>query len=64
MQLLGTRRNPKLLDGIQTASIGPVTSDTLRELGLPVDIAAREFTIPGLVTAIVDVVTSGRPANA
>ena len=38
---------------IRTASIGPVTSSTLRELGLPVDIQAREFTIPGLVTAIV-----------
>jgi uroporphyrinogen-III synthase len=35
------------------ASIGPVTSATLRELGLPVDIAAKEFTIPGLVAAIV-----------
>jgi uroporphyrinogen-III synthase len=39
-------------DGILMASIGPVTSATLRELGLPVDIAAREFTIPGLVQAI------------
>jgi uroporphyrinogen-III synthase len=35
------------------ASIGPVTSSTLQELGLPVDIQARKFTIPGLVTAIV-----------
>jgi uroporphyrinogen-III synthase len=35
------------------ASIGPVTSSTLRELGLPVDIEADEFTIPGLVAAIV-----------
>jgi uroporphyrinogen-III synthase len=43
---------------VQTASIGPVTSATLRELGLSVDIAAREFTIPGLVAAIVDVVAS------
>ncbi|SPF48271.1 Uroporphyrinogen-III synthase [Candidatus Sulfotelmatobacter kueseliae] len=40
------------LDGILTASIGPVTSSTLRELGLPVDIEAKEFTIPGLVDAI------------
>src|SRR5215831_12407382 len=64
VQLLGTRGKSKLLDGIQTASIGPVTSATLRELGLPVDIAAREFTIPGLVTAIVDVITSLRLANA
>jgi len=38
---------------IQFASIGPVTSATLRELGLGVDIAAKEFTIPGLVAAIV-----------
>src|ERR1700683_2530081 len=41
------------LDGIQLASIGPVTSSTLRELGLRADISARKFTIPGLVEAIV-----------
>jgi uroporphyrinogen-III synthase len=41
------------LDGIQMASIGPDTSSTLREYGLAVDIVAREFTIPGLVAAIV-----------
>ncbi|HZW92671.1 MAG TPA: uroporphyrinogen-III synthase [Candidatus Eremiobacteraceae bacterium] len=41
------------LQGILVASIGPVTSSTLRELGLRVDIAAKEFTIPGLVEAIV-----------
>ena len=41
------------LDGIQFASIGPVTSSTLRELGLRVDIEAEEYTIPGLVLAIV-----------
>jgi uroporphyrinogen-III synthase len=40
------------LDGILMASIGPVTSSTLRELGLPVDIEAKVFTIPGLVEAI------------
>ena len=38
---------------IRMASIGPVTSATLRECGLQVDIAAKEFTIPGLVDAIV-----------
>jgi uroporphyrinogen-III synthase len=44
---------PPLLEGVKLASIGPVTSDTLRELGLPVDIEARKFTMPGLVEAIV-----------
>jgi len=38
---------------IRMASIGPVTSATLRQCGLKVDIAAQEFTIPGLVSAIV-----------
>jgi uroporphyrinogen-III synthase len=54
-QLLGRRLNPKssALRGVRTSSIGPVTSATLRELGFSVDIAAREFTIPGLVNAIV-----------
>jgi uroporphyrinogen-III synthase len=35
------------------ACIGPVTGQTARELGLPVDIEASEFTIDGLVKAIV-----------
>ena len=39
-------------DDLRFASIGPVTSSTLRELGLPVDIEAREYTIPGLIKAI------------
>jgi uroporphyrinogen-III synthase len=41
------------LDGIQFASIGPITSATLRELGLPVHVEALKYTIPGLVEAIV-----------
>jgi uroporphyrinogen-III synthase len=52
--LLGPRRvgTTPAFAGIRFASIGPVTSSTLRELGLRVDIQAREFTIPGLVKAI------------
>jgi uroporphyrinogen-III synthase len=52
VELLGSRARHKGLDGVLMASIGPVTSATLREVGLSVDIAAREFTIPGLVRAI------------
>jgi uroporphyrinogen-III synthase len=48
--LLGSREAS--LEGIRLASIGPVTSSTLRDLGLRVDVAAKEFTIPGLVGAI------------
>jgi uroporphyrinogen III methyltransferase/synthase len=35
-----------------SASIGPITSGTLRELGMKVDVEAAEYTIPGLVAAI------------
>ncbi len=53
----GQIETAKLLPrGMQFASIGPVTSATLRELGLPVHIEARDFTIPGLVRAIVTAV--------
>lgn len=37
---------------VRLASIGPVTSSTLREFGLPVDVEAAEYTIPGLIKAI------------
>lgn len=52
--LLGGRGRPPhtSLEGIQFASIGPITSATLREFGLPVHIEAREYTIPGLACAI------------
>jgi uroporphyrinogen-III synthase len=41
-----------LLDGIWMASIGPVTSATLRDFGMRADIQAGQYTIPGLVAAI------------
>ncbi|MBO0791835.1 MAG: uroporphyrinogen-III synthase, partial [Ktedonobacteraceae bacterium] len=37
---------------LKIACIGPITSQTARDLGLRVDIEAREFTIEGLVRAI------------
>ena len=58
-ELLGAKRAG--LDGVLTSSIGPVTSATLRELGFKVDIAAKEFTIPGLVAAIVDEFVARKP---
>lgn len=49
-----TGQPPLSLDGIYFASIGPVTSATLREFGLPVQIQAKEYTVEGLTRAIVD----------
>ena len=40
------------LSGATLCSIGPATSDTLRELGLPVAVEASEHTAAGLVAAI------------
>ena len=48
--LLGSSK--ATIQDVRLASIGPVTSSTLRELGLRVDVEAKEFTIPGLVAAI------------
>jgi uroporphyrinogen-III synthase len=52
--LLGANVSPKeQLQGIAVASIGPVTSATLIEVGLGVNIEAKDYTIPGLIDAIV-----------
>ncbi len=56
----GSRSNRNLLAGIQLASIGPVTSATMRQLGLPVHIQASQYTIPGLVQAIVSACRDSR----
>jgi uroporphyrinogen-III synthase len=50
VSLLGSSKAS--IETVRFASIGPVTSSTLRELGLRVDVEATEFTIPGLVKAI------------
>lgn len=49
---LAGRIPPSVRKGITLASIGPVTSATLAELHLGADIEAKEYTIPGLIQAI------------
>jgi uroporphyrinogen-III synthase len=52
--LLGIRSgHSQLVEGVLNASIGPVTSDTLRHFQLSVDVQAAEYTIPGLIAAMV-----------
>ena len=66
VELLGGRSRPphtnnnSLLDGVRLASIGPITSATLREFGLPVHVEAEEYTIAGLVRAILADQKQGR----
>lgn len=51
--LLGIRSGKsKLVAGVLNASIGPVTSATLRQFELSVDVQATEYTIPGLISAL------------
>ncbi len=45
---------PRALAGATVACIGPITANTARELGLAVDVVADEYTIDGLVEAILD----------
>jgi uroporphyrinogen-III synthase len=56
IELLGGRDQlphiTTLLEEVRLASIGPITSATLREFGLPVHVEAEEYTIAGLTRAI------------
>ena len=47
--------------GLRHASIGPVTSQTMKSLGMTVDVEARVHDIPGLVTAITGFYAKLRP---
>ncbi|MEO8351927.1 MAG: uroporphyrinogen-III C-methyltransferase [Chthoniobacteraceae bacterium] len=49
---------------LQTASIGPITSQTMRDLGLSVDVEARSYDIPGLVQAILGFYTGRKKRSA
>jgi uroporphyrinogen III methyltransferase/synthase len=53
-RLAGENKVSELLSGVGIASIGPITSETIRKLGLTVTTEAKESTIPGLVRAIED----------
>lgn len=54
IRLLPPDRISELMAGVNVASIGPITSQTARELGLQVTLEADAYTVPGLLQAIVD----------
>ncbi len=60
LDLLGEDK-PESLRDVCLASIGPVTSATLRKAGLPPAIEAREYTMDGLVDAISEFAAGARP---
>lgn len=53
LELLG-KENLALLTDVKLASIGPVTSNTLRQSGLQPHIEAAEYTIPALADALAE----------
>jgi uroporphyrinogen III methyltransferase/synthase len=59
-RLLPADRLDQLMKPITIASIGPITSQTARDLGFTVAIEAQSYTIPGLVQAILDHANQGR----
>jgi uroporphyrinogen-III synthase len=53
LDLLG-RENVTLLTDVKLASIGPVTSETLRKAGLQPHFEAEEYTVPALAQALAE----------
>lgn len=53
-RLVGPERLRALGDKVLIAAIGPITAQTLINLGLPVQIQPSTYTIPALATAIVN----------
>jgi uroporphyrinogen III methyltransferase / synthase len=53
---------PMALRNVRIASIGPVTSRTIRECGLEVDAEAQPYTMEALIAAIVS--TEAKPAES
>lgn len=54
VQIIGEKNIAGLNGHVQYASIGPITTQTAEEMGLHVTIKAKEYTIPGLVDAILE----------
>ena len=54
LQIIGEKDVAALNKYVQFVSIGPITTQTAEEMGLRVAIKAKEYTIPGLVDAILE----------
>lgn len=54
----GEAEAARLLSGTRVACIGPITANTARGRGLRVDVEADEYTIPGLVEAVTNLLAA------
>ncbi|MCP4264180.1 MAG: uroporphyrinogen-III C-methyltransferase [Candidatus Brocadiaceae bacterium] len=54
VKIIGEDNLSTFKENVQFASIGPITTETAEELGIDISIKADEYTIPGLVQAIVE----------
>lgn len=62
VRLFNRKNLTEIVNGSAIACIGPITASTVEQLGGHSEIVAEEFTVPGLVRAIVDHFES-RPTN-
>jgi uroporphyrinogen III methyltransferase/synthase len=54
VNMLNADNLSELLQDVVVASIGPITSQTAHECGIHVDVEAKEYTIDGLVAALLE----------
>ncbi|HIE30212.1 TPA: uroporphyrinogen-III C-methyltransferase [Candidatus Poribacteria bacterium] len=54
VNMLNADNLSELLQDVVVASIGPITSQTTQELGIHVDVEAKEYTIDGLIAALLE----------
>ncbi len=54
VNLCGKQISEGQLAKVMIATIGPITSKTARDLGLKIDVEAKEYTIDGLMNAILE----------
>lgn len=54
VKIIGEDNLSAFKDNVQFASIGPITNESAEEMDIEISIKAEEYTIPGLVQAIVE----------
>ncbi len=54
VEMMGTKDAKELTSGMAIASIGPITTEKAKNLGIETTIMPKEYTIPALVEALVE----------